>query len=201
MHPKEARKTRNGTGRLAHLALENSEIVPGIDFSKSPRIQELLEDQRFRPTILYPGQTSKNISSFAAEDLTSEGKQLLVFVVDGSWTAAKKMMKLSGNLHRLPRISISSGRPSRFVIKHQPNDQCLSTIEAIHRLLTGLERIGLEQLRGCHNTLMDTLDRLVEIQLAYIENEDIRGYRRERDCQSVPRSASRKQRKLFPFFR
>ena len=201
MHPKEARKTRNGTGRLAHLALKNSELVTGVDFSENPRIQSLLKEKTFQPFILYPGKTSKNISEFTAEDLRGPGKQPLVFAVDGTWTTAKKMMKMSQNLHHLPRISIQSETPSRFVIKHQPNKQCLSTIEAFYVLLMEMERMGIEQLLGRQNTLMDTLERMVKIQLSYIENVSVGGYRREKDRLSISRQPSKKQRKLFPFFR
>lgn len=201
MHPKEARKTRNSTGRLAHLALRNSEIVTGIDFSENPRIQSLLKEKTFQPFILYPGKTSKDISEFTAQDLKGLGKQPLVFAIDGTWTAAKKMMKMSQNLHPLPRISIQPETPSRFVIKHQPNNQCLSTIEALFVLLSEMERMGIEKLQGRHNTLLDTLERMVKTQLSYIENVSIGGYRRERDRQSTSRPPSKKQRRLFPFFR
>jgi DTW domain-containing protein YfiP len=201
MHPKEARKTRNGTGRLAHLALRNSEVVTGIDFSENHRIQSLLKEKTFQPFILYPGKTSKDISEFTAENLRRSGKQPLVFAIDGTWTAAKKMMKMSQNLHLLPRISIQPETPSRFVIKHQPNNQCLSTIEALCILLTEMERMGIEKLQGRHNTLIDTLERMVKTQLSYIENVSIGGYRRERDRQSISRQPSKKQRRLFPFFR
>ena len=32
MHPKEFKKTKNGTGRLTHLSLPNSHLFIGIDF-------------------------------------------------------------------------------------------------------------------------------------------------------------------------
>ena len=44
MHPKEAKRERTGTGRIAHVSLVDSEILVGIDFSKNARLHELLAD-------------------------------------------------------------------------------------------------------------------------------------------------------------
>jgi DTW domain-containing protein YfiP len=207
IHPKEVKRTRNGTGRLAHLALNNSEIIMGIDFSKEPRVQTLLADKRYFPCILYPGKSSAAPSEFLAglsaefdDDLKRREKSLLIFVIDGTWTAAKKMMKLSRNLHDLARIALDPGQPSRFVIKQQPNPQCLSTIESLHTLLSEFEKHGLENLGGQHQNLMVVLDKMVKTQLAYINDPTIPGYRREKDSTPVPRARSKKHRKLFPFF-
>lgn len=201
MHPKEARKIRNGTGRLAHLALKNSEIITGIDFSTNPRVQALLEEKRYIPFVLYPGRTSKDITEFSQEELAGAGRQPLVFVIDGTWKAAKKMMKLSRNLHQLPRIAVHSGTPSRFVIKHQPNEQCLSTAEAVNFLLADLEKKGVEKLENSHLTLMDTLEEMVKIQLSFIKNASDSRRKGERNRRSAPRPKSKKRRKLYPFFR
>lgn len=168
MHPKEARKIRNGTGRLAHLALRNSEIVTGVDFTDDPKIESLLTDRGLAPFILYPGKTSQEISAISREELNQKGKCPLVFIIDGTWRGARKMMKLSRNLHALPQVAIQPSQSSRFVIKHQPNSSCLSTIESLYHLLTELEKKGLENLEGRHETLMDVLDKLVNIQLSYI---------------------------------
>ena len=111
------------------------------------------------------------------------------------------MMKMSHNLHPLPRISIRSETPSKFVIKHQPNKECLSTIEAFYVLLKEMDRLGIEKLRGRHNTLMDILERIVNTQLSYIENDSISGYRREKNRNPRSRQPTKKQRKLYPFFR
>lgn len=43
MHPKEFKKTKNGTGHFTHLSLPNSELFMGIDFSDNDRINEIIE--------------------------------------------------------------------------------------------------------------------------------------------------------------
>jgi DTW domain-containing protein YfiP len=44
----------------------------------------------------------------------------------------------------LPRLAFKPRERSRWVIKRQPRDYCLSTIEAIHELLSALEAAGLD---------------------------------------------------------
>ena len=201
MHPQEAQKIRNGTGRLAHLALSNSGIFTGRDFSDHPQVQALLADERYNPFILYPGKTSKEISIYDPEQLSENGKIPLVFVIDGTWKAAKKMMKMSQNLHFLPRISLIAKEPSRFLIKQQPNSLCMSTIEAIYFLLTEFENKGLETLDDRHKNLLDILDKMVQMQLSYINNPTGRGYRKIDSTFPRKRVFSKMPNKVSPFFR
>ena len=200
MHPQEAKKVRNGTGRLAHLALSNSEIFFGLDFSIHSDVQALLSDKKYNPFILYPGKTSKDISKYDPEQFSKNGKIPLVFVIDGTWKAAKKMMKMSQNLHDLPRISISPKEPSRFLIKQQPNSLCLSTIEAIYFLLFEFEKKGLENLDGHHENLLTVLDQMVKIQLSHINDSTAQGYRKKDGTLPREKVYSKKPHKVSPFF-
>ena len=54
MHPKEAYKQKTGTGRLAHLTLEDSEIIVGVDFTDNPRLNTLITDEKYFPVVMYP---------------------------------------------------------------------------------------------------------------------------------------------------
>lgn len=200
MHPQEAKKIRNGTGRLAHLALSNSEIFIGLDFSTHPNVQDLLADERYNPFILYPGITSKDISRYDPEQLSENGKIPLVFVIDGTWKSAKKMMQMSQNLHDLPRISILPNEPSRFLIKQQPNRLCLSTIESIFSLLFEFENKGLENLDGRHKNLLDILDQMVKIQMTHINNPTGRSYRKKAGTSPRDKVFSKKPHKVSPFY-
>ena len=201
MHPQEAKKIRNGTGRLAHLALSNSEIFTGLDFSEHPGVNDLLADERYNPLILYPGKTSKDVSRYNPEQLSEDGKTPLVFVIDGTWKAAKNIMKLSQNLHFLPRISLLAKEPSRFLIKQQPNILCMSTIEAIYFLLEEIENKGLENMEGRHKNLLDVLDKMVSMQLAHINDPSSRGYRKLDGKFPREKIFSKKPHKVSPFFR
>jgi DTW domain-containing protein YfiP len=178
MHPKEARKVKLGTGRLTHLCLKNSEILLGVDFTEDQRINRLIKDPANYPVILYPGENSTDISEFPFPDSDADQKKILVFVVDASWTLAKKMLKLSTNLHDLPKIHFRPQGPSRYVIKQQPHPNCLSTIESVYFLLQELDKRGMEECREKHHSLLEFLDKICRLQLECTEDASLPGYRK-----------------------
>jgi len=178
MHPKEARRGRNGTGRLAELCLENARIEVGIDFTRNPAVNTLLNNPVFCPLLVYPGVHSINVSEKGFPPFLREEKKLLFFIMDGTWSLAKKIITRSKNLHSLPRIAFTPEKPSRFIIKRQPTACCLSTIEALYTLLKILERTGLETLNGRNRILIEACDDLVNYQLACIKHNRVKGFRR-----------------------
>jgi len=179
MHPKEARKVKLGTGRLTHLCLKNSEILLGVDFTEDQRVNLLIKDPAYYPVILYPGENSTNISEFHFHDSIPDTRKILVFVIDASWTLAKKMLKLSINLQALPKIHFRPQGPSQYVIKQQPHEYCLSTIESVYFLLEELDRLGIEECRGQHRSLLETLDKICRLQVECTNDTALPGYRKD----------------------
>jgi DTW domain-containing protein len=151
-HPKEHRKQKTGTGRLARLNLASAEILPGIAFDAHPRVRAILDDPGVLAVLLYPGKGAMDLGSpgpdgaEAAARLGSllGGRRLVVFLVDSTWACSHAVLRASPGLLALPRLMFRSSAPSRWVIKRQPRDYYLSTIEAIHELLLALEAAGLE---------------------------------------------------------
>ena len=113
----------------------------GVDFSADRRVGELLADPALDCRLLYPERASGAL----APGTRAAGGQLVLFLLDATWPCAKKMMKLSTNLHALPRVSLDVQRPSEWLIKRQPDPRCLATIEAVDRTLKALTERGLEQ--------------------------------------------------------
>jgi DTW domain-containing protein len=176
MHPREFKRQRTGTGRVARHALINSEIIVGAEFENHPRVNAVLRDSTQWPMLLYPGATSISISD-APMQTETVNRGLTIFLLDATWASARKMLRLSPNLQKLPRVTFASGQLSRFVIKRQPATYALSTIEAIFRLLEGLEGQGYERLTGQHQTLMETLDSIVAFQLECAANPKLPSHR------------------------
>lgn len=176
MHPKEYRQEKTGTGRLTHLCLPNSELHVGLAFDGHEEVQALISDKGNFPMLLYPGAAARNLSDGAMAPADLGGRRLLVFLLDATWSGARKMLKLSPTLQRLPRIMFTPSAPSRFVIKQQPAPGCLSTIEAVHELATALERAGLD--RYPHpGQLLEILRRLQDFQIRCAADPTRPGYR------------------------
>jgi len=133
MHPKEARKIKNGTGRLTHLNLQNSELIIDVDFTHNKRVNEIINT--YKSYVLYPDSTSIDI---AKETLPSTKNQA-IFIIDATWASAKKMLRLSTNLQKLPKISFTHTSSSKFQIKEQPFEYCLSTMESVLKVLEYLQ--------------------------------------------------------------
>lgn len=164
MHPREFKRQRTGTGRVTRKSLVNSEIFVGVDFTRDERLNHYLRDASCFPVLLFPGEQA--IPADSAEIRSAvEGRQLIVIILDATWASARKMLNSSSNLQKLPRTSFELSGTSRFVIKRQPQALCLSTIEAVYRLLDIFDRNGIENLEGRHTALMGTLDAIVQFQL------------------------------------
>ena len=172
IHPIEV-KRRIATGRMSHLTLKNSHLIAGQDYTQNQRVNELLQDQDYHSVVLYPGQHSQNLSVLSGEEknqIFPKDKKLRVFVVDGTWATARKMMRLSENLKYLPRICFSPDKPSNFRVRKQPRPQCYSTIEAIHHTIELVgESQGFDVKNRVHDRLLTAFEYMVERQLQFIK--------------------------------
>ena len=177
MHPKEFKQEKAATGRLTHLCLAGSEIQVGIGFDDNEAVQALIQDPRNYPVLLYPGRTALNLSQGGLKPDDLAGRRLVIFLLDGTWSLARKMLRLSPSLQCLPRILFTPSQPSRFVIKQQPHASCLSTLEATHELLTLLDGLGLDEYRD-PGQLLRVFKQMQDVQMRCAADPSRGGYRR-----------------------
>jgi DTW domain-containing protein YfiP len=194
MHPKEFKQEKAGTGRLTHLCLAGSELHVGVGFDEHEAVQALLRDPANFPMLVYPGAQARNLSrgDLRAADLGE--RRLVVLLLDGTWAAARKMLKLSPTLQRLPRLMFTPTAPSRFVIKQQPQAGCLSTLEAAHELLLALERSELDAY-PLPEQLLGLFQRMQEFQMRCAADPSRPGYRRQPYTSPAERTPARSSRR------
>jgi DTW domain-containing protein YfiP len=181
MHPKEFKEEKAGTGRLTHLCLPNSELHMGKGFDEHEEVQALLNDPTNHCVLLYPGVAATNLSDHAQVspfNAQLRGQRLVVILLDATWSGARKMLRLSPSLQRLPRIMFTPSAPSRYVIKQQPQEGCLSTLEAVHELLTVLDRTGLDRY-PLPDQLLGLFQRMQDFQIECAADPGRPGYRRQ----------------------
>jgi len=170
IHWREAQK-KIATGRISHLSLKNSQLLNGYNYSEDHRISALLENPLYHPVVLYPGEGSLNVSSQTPEQRNSFvpcQKKLLVFVIDGTWTTARKTMQRSKNLRGLPSICFDPPSPSRFRVRKQPGEHCYSTIEAIHQTIELLgPSCGFDVKTREHDGLLQLFERMIDQQVEF----------------------------------
>lgn len=174
MHPKEYRKTKNGTGHFTNKSLHNSEIHIGIDFSKNKKINEIINNPKNESFLLYPGENSIKLDSQNIETK----KQIVLFILDSTWPCSKKMLRMSKNLQKLKKVSFESKKVSDFKIKTQPDSYCLSTIETTQYVLELLNKQKIETI------LIDEIknftkpfNEMVNYQINCARKEDIPRYK------------------------
>jgi DTW domain-containing protein len=176
MHPREFKDTKAGTGRFTHLCLRNSEIHMGVRFDGHKAVQERINDPGFSPVLLYPGPGSVSISDPAFHETVLFDRRLLVILLDATWHNAKKMFEGSPSLQKLPLLRIEPDEKSRYLIKKQPHDWCLSTIEAAHELMKALERSGLDTYDR-PGQMIDLFTRMQKFQIDCMKDPGRQRYR------------------------
>lgn len=205
MHPKEFKQEKAATGRLTRLCLTNSELHMGLGFERTEAVQDLIADPRNLCVLLYPGREALNLSTASPMELDAfranlEDRRLVVFLLDATWAGARKMLRLSPNLQRLPRVMFTPSAPSRYVIKQQPQEGCLSTLEATHELLLALEQCGLDAYPD-KAQLLDVFARMQDYQLKCAADPDRPGYRRRAysapETRTAPRGRSGERRQNY----
>lgn len=173
---------------MTNLQLENSEIIVGVDFTHHKRINEILTNEKNSTFLLYPGKDSFNLSTNkSAEIHTVLGGHPHIFILDGTWPCARKMLKLSKNLQTLKRVSFDTTIKSKFIIKQQPEPLCLSTIESVYTVLNVLKAGDFEKCNT--KDFLIPFEKMIAYQLEYTLNLN-----NKNDCSTVKRDIISKNR-------
>ncbi|MBT2163602.1 tRNA-uridine aminocarboxypropyltransferase [Zobellia barbeyronii] len=191
MHPKEYKKEKNGTGRITKLQLENSEIIVGVDFTNNKRVNELLAKEN-TSFLLYPGKDTFNLSTRKSSEINSfTGDNPYIFILDGTWPCARKMLKMSTNLQKLKRVSFDNNIKSEFTIKQQPASLCLSTIESVYTVLNLLKAADFEQCET--KGFLVPFQKMVAYQIECMLNQDNKNYSSDTKTEVTPKNLYKKK--------
>lgn len=132
-HPRE-RDMPIGTARMASLCLQGSELHVGMRWpGESAAVREALSDPSRPAALLYPGEGAVDVLQHPPP-----GRVTLV-VVDGTWSQTKKVVRDNPALAALPRYAFTPPAPSEYRIRKEPDEACVSTIEALAHVLGVLE--------------------------------------------------------------
>ena len=191
MHPKEYKKEKNGTGRMTKLQLENSEIIVGVDFTNNTTVNKILKNEKIGSFLLYPGKDNFNLSTRkSSETISFMGDHPHIFILDGTWPCARKMLKMSKNLQKLKRVSFDNEIKSKFIIKQQPKSICLSTIESVFTVINLLKKGDLEQ---CNTKgFLMPFEKMIEYQVKCILNPNNNKYRSNTKREILPKNLYKK---------
>ncbi len=162
-HPRE-RHHPIGTARFALLGLSRVElVVHGPKDGEAPILASLPPGA----ALLYPDGSGQRRAP--------EARPTHLLVLDGTWHHARKLFQANPALAAMPRFALSGDQPSRYRIRSEPADYCLSTIEAIAHALSALE----PETEG-FDLLIGAFEQMVGQQAVYMRRGQPRKKRRPR---------------------
>ncbi|XP_045421930.1 tRNA-uridine aminocarboxypropyltransferase 2 isoform X1 [Lemur catta] len=159
-HPAEENKVLRTVPLLgACLPQDKCKVKIGRRFSEE-RDPELSTVCRESGTlILYPGADAANLEEFI---LDSPVYPSTIIIIDGTWSQAKDIF-YKNSLFRLPKqVQLKTNISSQYVIRMQPTNRCLSTLECAAVALSILEKNSYIQ-----ETLLRPLRALCSFQLQH----------------------------------
>jgi len=140
-----------GTARIVRLGLSATDLVETTRCLPRPAL-------RPGAALLFPGPESRELTSLSAEERPDQ-----LVVLDGTWHQARRLFLDNPWIQELPRVRLAPAAPSRYRIRRQPAEHCVSTLESIVAALRILEgdTAGL-------NGLLDVFDTMIDEQHAFM---------------------------------
>ncbi|KFU93158.1 DTW domain-containing protein 2, partial [Chaetura pelagica] len=158
-HPaEESRVLRTVPLLAACLPSDKCKILVGRRFSED-RYPELATVCRNpNSLILYPGAEATNLEEVA---VVSSSPSVMI-IIDGTWSQAKDIF-YKNSLFRLPKqVQLKPSISSQYVIRTQPTNTCLSTLECAAVALTIMEKnLSIQE------TILRPLQALCAFQLQH----------------------------------
>ncbi|WP_299973786.1 tRNA-uridine aminocarboxypropyltransferase [uncultured Pseudoteredinibacter sp.] len=134
-HPKEAKHPK-GSAILLQLSLKDIETWQGEYF---PNLEAELSNENYYDLLLYPELESQDQKE-NGHCLNRKPRQTTrLWVLDGTWKKAYKILQLNPALQKLPKVSPAYSLESQYEIRKAPKKGQLSTLEACCYTLSELE--------------------------------------------------------------
>nr|XP_046231291.1 cardiomyopathy-associated protein 5-like [Scatophagus argus] len=139
-HPaEESRVLRTVPLLAACLPQGKCNVIVGRRFNeeKHPELAAVCRDSR--TLILYPGPKSQNLEELVQYQEVGTVEHNVI-IIDGTWSQAKNMFLKNSLLHLPKQVQLNRSLSSQYVIRTQPSNICLSTLECAAVALSILEQ-------------------------------------------------------------
>jgi DTW domain-containing protein YfiP len=154
-HPHEKKKYHS-TSKLIVNAIKNAKILRGINFSEETLFSTQSKENFY---LLYPGVDAVDASEVSLSSLDT------LIAIDGTWVEARKIVYRNPFLRTLKKISFKEQLRSEYLIRKQPKDFCLSTLESIGHVLQRTAHSDDHKLH--YDSLFHAFHTMVEKQYAF----------------------------------
>ncbi len=154
IHAKELKRTSN-TGRLATLALTNSDLhIRGVK-GQSFEAKNIL-DEAYQPLLFFP---SDDATELTPAFVSKFKKPIQLIVPDGNWRQASKVNTRYPEFADIPRVVISAPNTSQYVLRKETTPEGMATLQAIAVAMSVIEgpETGTELMKLYDLKLKQTL--------------------------------------------
>lgn len=157
-HPAEEKRCLR-TAPMLQLGLERGKclLYKGKKFplpKHNGRLERILTDPR--TLLLFPSKDAVPL-----EQIDPAGGPYTLVLLDGTWPQAKAIYVCSTMLHGMRQVKLVSTGHSNYIIRTQPTEGCLSTLETAAKALAVLERddrLEAQLVRPLHTLCQFQLD-------------------------------------------
>ena len=135
----------SNTARLLKLINPHSTEIFLWERTKKPeKLIENINDEKYQPYLLFPAE-DEEIQYRKLENKDTE-KIPAFILIDGTWKEAKKILRKSEYLNKLPRISLEPTFSSQYDLRRGAAEGNLCTIEAAIEVLKTNKEIEFSQV-------------------------------------------------------
>jgi DTW domain-containing protein YfiP len=171
-HPKE-RRHPFGTARLMRLAMPDA-IIETVHGGFDEVLRHEI-DVAADAAVLYPHKDAVDLATMPRDQLPST-----LVLLDGTWSHAKKLYQHNEWVQRLRHVRIDPPKPSNYRIRKEPQEDFVSTVEALVYALSILEPENEEP-----QSLLSAFDRMIDRQIDVLDVVQKHGrQKRERNKES-----------------
>ncbi len=128
----------SNTGRLIADTIKETYVYQWHRTEPNRDMLALLANPDYQPVLIFPASYIEDSKRILAQDTLAhpvQGKKWLLIFIDGSWREARKIVRTSAYLQRLPVISIHPETLSRYMMRKSDNAQHLATAEVASLVL------------------------------------------------------------------
>ncbi|GFR58078.1 DTW domain-containing protein 2 [Elysia marginata] len=138
------------------VSQEKCHVIRGKKFSQSryPELVPVFESPN--TVLLYPGDDAVDITELPVDVPYN------LLLLDGTWAQAKGIYTQNPALKRIKKVQLKTDMKSKYVIRTQPCDSALSTLEAAAAAISILER-----RKEVYEVFTNPLQALCDFQLQH----------------------------------
>ncbi|KAF5900804.1 DTW domain-containing protein 2, partial [Clarias magur] len=137
-HPAEESRVLRTVPLLAACLPKNKcKVLIGRRFSEEKHIELATVCRDTHTLVLYPGSDAENLEDM---DMDFTATPHNVIIIDGTWSQAKDMFLRNALFHLPKQVQLNSAPSSQYVIRTQPTNMCLSTLECAAVTLSIMEK-------------------------------------------------------------